>query len=164
MSKVREPLSEAEGGPCGLPLAIEAIGERWSFMILRAALNGIYHFEDFQSVLGIARNILSNRLARLVDHGVLVRQVLAEDRRKVEYRLTPKGLDLLPAMIALRQWGEKWGGGVPSTPVLVDEADRQPIRPVAILAHDGRPLTHHDLCWQHIEEIQPLAEPRREMA
>ena len=100
---------------------LEAMGERWSFMILRAAFNGIRHFEDFLTEISIARNILANRLSRLSESGILHRTPCPDDRRKVEYRLTEKGLDLLPTMIALRQWGEKWGTGVPSNPVLVDE-------------------------------------------
>jgi DNA-binding HxlR family transcriptional regulator len=125
---------------CALPAALEAMGERWSFLILRAAFNGLHHFEEFQSTLGIARNILANRLGRLVDHGILSREAMADDRRKVEYRLTQKGAELLPAMLALRQWGERWESGVPSTPVLVDERDHQPIRAIEILSHDGRAL------------------------
>ncbi len=132
---------------CGLPTALEVIGERWSFMILRAAFSGVCHFEDFIPVLGIARNILSNRLARLVEHGVMLRQPMAEDRRKVAYCLTPKGIDLLPAILALRQWGEKYGAGVPSNPVLVDARNEQPIARIEVLAQDGRELGWHDLCW-----------------
>jgi DNA-binding HxlR family transcriptional regulator len=139
---------------------LEAMGERWSFMILRAALNGVYHFEEFQTELGIARNILSNRLQRLVGHGILVRTVLPQDRRKVEYRLTEKGADLLAVMVALRQWGERWGTGVPSTPVLVDVRDLQPIQTVMLQAHDGRPLTKHDLCWMHAHEVQAIGDRR----
>lgn len=152
---LREDLS---ADACGLPAALEAMGERWSFMILRAAFNGVHHFEDFQSELGIARNILSNRLGRLVEHGILARQVMPCDRRKVEYRLTDKGAELLPTMVALRQWGERWGSGVPSTPVLVDARDQQPVRTVALLAHDGRVLGKHDLCWLHAHEVRPLGE------
>ena len=59
---------------CALPSALEAMGERWSFLILRGALSGIRHFEEFQSTLGIARNILANRLARLVENGIMLRQ------------------------------------------------------------------------------------------
>ena len=141
---------------CALPAALEAMGERWSFLILRAAFNGLHHFEEFQSTLGIARNILANRLGRLVDHGILTREAMADDRRKVEYRLTQKGAELLPAMLALRQWGEKWEAGAPSTPVLVDERDHQAIRPITIQSHDGRELSLHDLCWAHAEDVKPL--------
>lgn len=154
MGHLKENLREL--ADCALPAALEAMGERWSFLILRAAFNGLHHFEEFQSTLGIARNILANRLGRLVDHGILSREAMAEDRRKVEYRLTQKGVELLPAVLALRQWGEKWESGVPSTPVLVDLRDQQPIRKVDILSHDGRVLNVHDLCWVHAEDVKPL--------
>ena len=140
---------------CGLPAALESMGERWSFLILRAAFNGLHHFEEFQGTLGIARNILANRLGRLVDHGILTREAMADDRRKVEYRLTEKGADLLPAMLALRHWGEIWESG-PSTPVLVDARDHQPIRKIGIQSHDGRPLGLRDLSWAHAEDVRPL--------
>jgi len=142
-TELREPLSVE----CGLPQALEVMGERWSFMILRAAFNKLYHFEEFLSELGIARNILSNRLAKLVENGVLKREPCPDDRRKIEYRLTEKGLDLLPAMLALRQWGEKYSD-VPSNPVLVDSRDWLPIGGVAIKAHDGRELAYQELRWQ----------------
>lgn len=145
MGKLTEPLGDTNN--CGLPAALEVMGERWSFMILRAAFNGLHHFEEFLGTLGIARNILSNRLARLVEHGIMKREPLAEDRRKIEYRLTEKGLDLLPAMLALRQWGEKYGCGVPNNPVLCDERDGLPIGVIGIRAHDGRVLSPKELCW-----------------
>src|ERR1700740_3279819 len=99
MKKLSESSEEIQS--CGLPLALEGMGERWSFMILRAAFNGVCHFEEFLGVLGIARNILSNRLSKLVENGIMTREPCPEDRRKVEYRLTDKGEDLLPAMLAL---------------------------------------------------------------
>ncbi len=145
-SKLREPLSFVAG--CGLPLALEVMGERWSFMILRASFNGVRHFEEFLDQLGIARNILSNRLARLVESGILVREHCADDRRRIEYCLTPKGYDLLPAMLALRQWGEKWALGVPSNPVLCDARDGQPISAITIRAHDDRVLGPRELTWR----------------
>jgi DNA-binding HxlR family transcriptional regulator len=160
MTSLREKLNDLDQGHCALPMALEAMGERWSFMILRAAFNGVQHFEEFQQELSIARNILSNRLTRLVAHGIMKREVMEEDRRKVQYRLTEKGIDLLPAMVALRQWGEKWGAGVPSTPVLVDIRDEQPIGLVSILAHDGRVLGPHELVWKHLSELQGLGEAR----
>ena len=150
MGKVRERLDDTD---CGLPLALEAMGERWSFMILRAALNNVQHFEDFLSATGIARNILSNRLVRLVENGILMREPMADDRRKVVYRLTDKGMDLLPAMLALRQWGEKYGLGVPSNPVLTDKRDGLPIQPITVRAHDDRVLAKEDLQWLDRSEI-----------
>ena len=151
MGKLREPLDEIQS--CGLPMALEVMGERWSFMILRAAFNGVHHFEEFLSELGIARNILSNRLARLVEHGIMKREPLPDDRRKIEYRLTERGFDLLPAMLALRQWGEKHGLGVPANPVLCDDRDGQPIQAIAIHAHDGRLLSCNVLHWRDRSEL-----------
>jgi DNA-binding HxlR family transcriptional regulator len=151
MGKLREPLQEIAS--CGLPVALEAMGERWSFMILRAAFNGLHHFEEYLTELGIARNILSNRLARLVENGIMKREPLPGDRRKIEYRLTDKGFALLPAMLALRQWGEKYELGVPSNPVLCDARDGLPIAQIGIHAHDGRLLGHHDLHWRDRSEL-----------
>ena len=152
MGKLREPLRDIAA--CGLPAALEAMGERWSFMILRAAFNGVRHFEEFLSELGIARNILSGRLTKLVEVGILKRTPCPDDRRKVIYRLTDKGLDLLPAMIALRQWGERWETCTPSNPVLCDERDRRAIKPISIRAHDGREIDHTALCWIDESELR----------
>jgi DNA-binding HxlR family transcriptional regulator len=140
---------------CALPAALEAVGERWSFLILRAAFNGLAHFEEFQATLGIARNILSNRLGRLVEHGILLRDPDPADRRKVAYRLTDKGRELLPALIALRQWGDRWIAGMPSNPVLCDRQSRRPVTPVAVRAADGRALGLNELEWIDRAELPP---------
>ncbi|MEE1877979.1 winged helix-turn-helix transcriptional regulator [Altererythrobacter litoralis] len=162
MGDIRESLRDLI--ECGLPQALEVMGERWSFMILRASFNGVHHFEEFLSELGIARNILSNRLAKLVEHGILKREPCADDRRKIEYRLTEKGFDLLPAMIALRQWGQKYGAEVVEDPVLVDEIDRLPIGPVSILSHDGRILGPKDLALVKRENVGLRADGTRAIA
>ncbi|MEA3050834.1 MAG: hypothetical protein QOG84_2670 [Sphingomonadales bacterium] len=132
---------------CGISAALESVGERWSFLILRGAFNGLHHFEEFQQTLGIARNILSHRLGRLVEHGILRRDPDPADRRRVAYRLTDKGRDLLPVLLALRQWGERWVSGIPSNTVLVDRYNRQPVAPIVVRAADGRPLTVGDMEW-----------------
>jgi DNA-binding HxlR family transcriptional regulator len=137
---------------CGLSAALEVVGERWSFLIIRGVFNGLRHFEEFQSTLGIARNILSNRLARLVEHEILARQADPADRRKIVYTLTDKGKALLPVLVALRQWGERWVSGMPSNPVLVDRINRQPIEPVAVRAADGRTLAMGDMEWLDLGE------------
>ena len=131
---------------CPLPPAIELIGEKWAFLILRGALNGLQHFEQFQAGLGIARNILSNRLARLVEGGILERTADPDDRRKVIYSLTAKGEGLLPVVLALRQWGEAWGHGSQDI-VLADQRDGKPVRRIGVIAQDGRELGLHDLMW-----------------
>ena len=150
---VKPDVLKAIHAECGISAALEVVGERWSFLILRGAFNGLQHFEEFQATLGIARNILSNRLARLVEHGILKRQGDSDDRRKIVYRLSDKGRALLPVLIALRQWGERWVSGVPSNPVLVDRAARLPVEQIAVRAADGRPLTLGDLDWVDQAEL-----------
>ena len=131
---------------CPLPPAVELIGERWAFLIIRGALNGLEHFEQFQAGLGIARNILSNRLARLVEGGILERNPDPADRRKVVYSLTPKGEALLPVVLALRQWGEDWGHGCQEI-FLADKRDGMPVRRICVHGHDGRELKLGDMMW-----------------
>jgi DNA-binding HxlR family transcriptional regulator len=143
---------------CGISAALQVVGERWSFLILRGAFNGLHHFEEYQSTLGIARNILSNRLARLVEHGLLKREPDPTDRRKVAYKLTEKGRELLPVLIALRHWGERWVSGVPCNPVLVDRQSRRPIARITVRAADGRVLELHELDWVDRSEISETDE------
>ena len=131
---------------CPLPPAVELIGEKWAFLILRGALNGLQHFEQFQAGLGIARNILSNRLGKLVKGGILERRADPDDRRKVVYSLSAKGEALLPVVLALRQWGEEWGHGQHDI-MLADQRDGQPIQRIAVHAQDGRELSLHELMW-----------------
>lgn len=131
---------------CPLPAAVELIGEKWAFLILRGTFNGLQHFEEFQAGLGIARNILSDRLSKMVAGGILERTPDPADKRRVIYALTAKGEGLLPVVLALRQWGEEWGYGKMDI-VLADRRDGLPVRKMCVQAQDGRPLTLSDLTW-----------------
>ena len=148
---------------CPLPAAIELIGEKWAFLILRGALNGLRHFEQFQAGLGIARNILSNRLSRMVEGGILERTADADDRRKVVYSLSKKGEALLPVVLALRQWGEDWGHGRQEL-VLVDRKSGRPVRRIRVLGENGRELGLHDLSWAVRSEADEHAATNRTAA
>ena len=103
----RSPLSP---DICNLAAAIKLIGDRWTLLILRAALYGVRRFDDFQSELGTPRTVLSDRLKRLTNAGILVRRPYREQGRRArsEYLLSEAGEDLRPAMISLTQWGDKW--------------------------------------------------------
>jgi len=146
---------------CPIPAAVELIGEKWAFLILRGALNGLHHFEEFQAGLGIARNILSDRLGKMVAGGILERTPDPSDKRKVVYSLTPKGEGLLPAFLALRQWGEEWGYGKMQV-VLADRHHGKPVRKICVLSHDGRELELHDLMW--IDREDAAARPLKTAA
>lgn len=136
---------------CPIPGAVELIGEKWAFLILRGAFNGLHHFEEFQAGLGIARNILSDRLSKMVAGGILERQPDPADKRRVIYSLTQKGEGLLPVVLALRQWGEEWGYGKMDI-VLADRRDGKPVRKMCVQAEDGRPLALADLTWVRRDE------------
>ena len=144
---------------CPLPPAVELIGEKWAFLILRGALNGLQHFEQFQAGLGIARNILSNRLGKLVEGGILERRSDPDDGRKVVYSLSAKGEALLPVVLALRQWGEDWGHGKQDI-MLADQRDGQPIQRIVIHAQDGRELSLRELMWVERTTGASLKRPR----
>ena len=95
---------------CAIGAAVEILGERATFLVLREAFNGVRRFDDMQRRTGMPRQLLSNRLARLVGEGLLRRVPYQEtgQRSRDEYRLTGKGLDLYPVLVALMQWGDRY--------------------------------------------------------
>ncbi len=125
---------------CALARALDVAGDRWSLLIVRDAMDGARSFTDFQQRTGIARNILTERLRKLVDHG-LITQVEAPSGKRRVYTLTAAGKDLFPVIVTLRQWGERhaFEAGEPHS-VLVDEHGGVVPQVVAV-GTDGRPLT-----------------------
>jgi len=93
---------------CSVARALNEVGDWWSLLIVLHAMYGTRRFVDFQQQLGIAKNILCDRLACLVDNDVLRKVDVGEHGSRFEYRLTEKGRDLFPVVVALRQWGDKW--------------------------------------------------------
>jgi DNA-binding HxlR family transcriptional regulator len=93
---------------CSVAQCLEAVGEWWSLLIIRDAFFGVTRFDQFQERLGISRNILNQRLARLVDHEILDKVRYSEHPPRYDYRLTAKGRDLWPVLTAMRQWGDKY--------------------------------------------------------
>jgi DNA-binding HxlR family transcriptional regulator len=115
-----------EGQDCSIARALEIVGERWTLLIVRDAFLGRSRFEQFQESLGIARNVLTDRLKRLVDEGILERRRYSERPERYEYHLTPKGRDLSLALAALRQWGEEHLGEEQRR-VLRRSSDEEPV-------------------------------------
>jgi DNA-binding HxlR family transcriptional regulator len=91
---------------CSIARALEVVGERWTLLILRDASLGVKRFDDFQASLGVARSVLTNRLGRLVDEGVLERRRYQTNPDRFEYVLTRKGRELLPVIFHLMKWGD----------------------------------------------------------
>ncbi|MDY6816684.1 MAG: helix-turn-helix domain-containing protein [Pseudomonadota bacterium] len=131
---------------CSVARALNEVGDWWSLLIVLQAMYGTRRFVDFRQELGIARNILCDRLARLVDNGVLRKVDVGEHGSRFEYRLTEKGRDLFPVVIALRQWGDKWNPAPDQGPLdLRDRATGRPIQDVKVRDAGGQPLSIRDV-------------------
>jgi DNA-binding HxlR family transcriptional regulator len=95
---------------CSIRRTLDVVGEKWTLLVIRDAFYGVRRFDDFHRAIGCARNILAARLATLVEHGILERHAYREpgSRPRFEYRLTDKGRELYPALVALKLWGDRW--------------------------------------------------------
>jgi DNA-binding HxlR family transcriptional regulator len=131
---------------CSVAQALEVLGDWWTLLIVREAFFGTRRFADFEAELRISKNILTRRLAHLVEHGVLERVDAGEHGPRFEYQLTPMGKDLTTVLTALRQWGDRWivGEGKESLHVL-DRRTGKPIPRLRITGEDGQPLGGRDL-------------------
>ncbi|WP_407180848.1 winged helix-turn-helix transcriptional regulator [Bradyrhizobium sp. STM 3562] len=131
--------------PCPVGRSVDAVGDWWSLMIVRDALDGVRRFSDFLASLGIAKNMLATRLRTLVEREILEIVPASDGSAYSEYVLTSKGRGLFPVIVALRQWGEEFFFDSTERHVrLVDRAERQPVRKLELHAHDGRLLKAED--------------------
>lgn len=103
---------------CSLARSLAVVGDRWTLLILRDAFLRIRRFDDFQSSTGIARRVLAERLAKLVDNGILEKRPYQDRPVRYEYTLTSKGLDLYPVILALAHWGDAHFAGADGPPLL----------------------------------------------
>jgi len=140
---------------CSIARTVDMLGDWWTPLVIRTAFLGARRFDDFQSALGIPRNVLTDRLRTLEDQGVLERRQYSERPPRFEYRLTEKGIDLYPVIITMMAWGDRWldwpdgppmrlvhrDTGETLDPVLVDRRTGEPIDPRrtrAVTAGRGR--------------------------
>jgi DNA-binding HxlR family transcriptional regulator len=130
-----------QGQNCSIARALEVVGERWTLLIVRDVFLGLRRFDEFQESLGIARNVLTDRLNRLVEEGILERVRYSERPERHEYRLTAKGRELNIALTALRQWGDTYLSEKPPR-LLRRKTDRKPV--VAALVPKGTPVLRAD--------------------
>tara|TARA_B110000091_G_C13622500_1_gene393608 strand:- start:19 stop:480 length:462 start_codon:yes stop_codon:yes gene_type:complete len=129
---------------CSLAQSLEIVGERWSLLIIRDTAFGIRRFDHIQQSLGIARNILTQRLSKLTNEGILVKARGKAGR--MEYQLTDKGWDLQPLLLSLFQWGEKYQPHPEGERMcFVDSTSGNPIQPMAVRSSDGRLLKSADV-------------------
>ncbi|HEY0993582.1 MAG TPA: helix-turn-helix domain-containing protein [Kofleriaceae bacterium] len=131
---------------CSIARSLEILGDWWTLLVVREAFLGVRRFADFAANLSIARNILAARLDHLVEHGVMDRVDAGVHGTRYEYELTPMGKDLITALTALRQWGDRWVFGEGKEPVLVrDRRTGRPVPRVRILDETGAPIGGRDL-------------------
>lgn len=137
---------------CPVARSVDLLGDRWSLLIVRNAFDGMTRFGDFQRSLGVARNILSDRLRKLVEAEILTLQGASDGTAYQEYVLTDKGERLFPVIVALRQWGEQnlFAQGERHS-LLVDRRTGRPVPFMAAAAHDGTALLPVDTEVQKIE-------------
>lgn len=133
---------------CSVARTLAVIGERWTMLILREAFMGRHRFDDFQRNIGIARNILATRLRALVKDGILERSPADGEHARVEYRLTRKGVDLYPVMVAMLKWGDAWlwPAGDKRPPIqLVHRGCGAKAMPSLVCSHCGDPVGARDM-------------------
>ena len=129
------------GMNCSVGAALEILGERWSFLVIREAFLGSRRFDQFQANLGIARNVLTTRLHTLVAEDVLARNRYQERPERYEYVLTEKGRALYPIIVALMAWGDRWASPRNGPPaILVDRETLRPLEPALVDRQTGAPI------------------------
>ncbi|WP_375058020.1 winged helix-turn-helix transcriptional regulator [Zobellella sp. DQSA1] len=127
--------------PCPVARSVDVVGDRWSLLIVRDAFDGMRRFSDFQRSLGMARNILSDRLRKLVEAGILETKPASDGTAYQEYVLTPQGESLFPVVVALRQWGEQhlFNPGERHS-VLINKRTGKAVPPLVLHDSDGTTL------------------------
>lgn len=131
---------------CSIARTLEVVGEWWTLLILREVFNGVRRFEEMRANLGIARNILTTRLQTLVAHDILERRRYQERPERFEYRLTAKGRDLYPILVAFMGWGDRWTASQDAPPVLLEHKRcGHEGTPVLACVHCGEPVGPFDM-------------------
>ena len=131
---------------CTVASTLEVIGERWTMHVLREAFLGVRRFEEFRRNIGVARNILSDRLNTLVAEGILRREPYSEHPPRHEYRLTRKGVDLYGILVELGKWGNKWAPGPHGQGIVLRHRGcGAVVEPVLVCPECGEPVTAWDL-------------------
>ena len=131
---------------CGVAQALEAIGDWWTLLIVRDAFFGARRFGEFEASLGIAKNILTDRLRHLVEHGIFEKVDVGNAGERFEYRLTKKGEALLTVLTAMREWADEWVFGRGKEPLIVRERKTgHRIPRLRVADRDGVALARKDL-------------------
>lgn len=141
---------------CPVARSVEVIGDRWSLLIVRDIMDGLHRFGDLQRSLNVARNILSDRLHKLIAAEILQTRAASDGTSYQEYILTDKGEQLFPIVVALRQWGEQYLFGENEThSVLIEKTTRQPVPLMIPISNEGTVL---NTTSTEVLKVNPLSE------
>ncbi len=135
---------------CSVARTLSVVGERWTLLIVRDAFMGVRRFEDFQRDLGITRHLLSERLRKLVAHGIFARVAYQQKPERYEYRLSEKGLDLYPILISLLGWGDRWMSDEHGPPLRLENR---------ACGHEGAPVLCCSECGEPVSPADMRARP-----
>ena len=134
---------------CSVERTLNILGDRWIFLILREAFFGVHHYDKFQENLGIATNILSQRLKSLVENQIFKKEKDENDARRSVYQLTAKGLDLYGVTLSLISWGDRWLGGENGAPLLLHHTSCQhKLSTIICCKHCGEEVLPHDIRYE----------------
>lgn len=154
--------SRFENMQCAVAQAMDQIGDEWSILVIRDAFFGARRFSDFQKSTLIARNVLTDRLTKLVENGVFERVDVGTRGTRYEYQLTEKGKDLFILLTALRDWGDKWIFGEGNEPLkVIDRKTRRPISKLVVTDADGNEVQTGDVT---VDPIPFFAKSRKKQA
>lgn len=137
--------NDYDGQLCSIARALELIGERWTLLVIRDVFRGRRRFDELQASLGIARNVLSSRLQRLVDEGILEKRAYQERPARYEYFLTDRGLDLWPVLVTMLKWGDKHLSDAGPPIILLHKECGGEVTDHLTCQKCGEPLTAHDV-------------------
>lgn len=138
--------SSFSGMSCSVAKTLDIIGEWWTLLILRDVFYGVRRFEGLRTHLGISRKVLAGRLERLTDEAILKKVLYQSQPQRYEYRLTKKGLELLPILLTIMNWGDKWMSEPDMTPVVFIHKDcGEKTTPKLVCSHCGGGLDAHNV-------------------
>ncbi|MGY0064667.1 winged helix-turn-helix transcriptional regulator [Streptomyces sp. LZ34] len=153
---------EVDTEDCSIRRALEVVGEKWTLLILRDAVNGVRRFDDFHRHVGLSQAVLADRLRKLVASGILRSTPYQEPGRRTrhEYRMTRKGWDLWPVLVALMQWGDAYAAGPDGPPLrLRHEGCGAPVRAAVVCCAEETPVTPRQVAVEpgHAASARPTA-------
>lgn len=156
--RASDPLVLERVRPCSVARTLQIIGDRWSFLLIREMFFGVRRFDEFLANLGIASNILTDRLQRLTEHGLVVKRAYQSRPERFEYRFTDKGRDLYGSMLTMMHWGDKWLAGGKAPLLLRHRKCQHDFHAEVTCSECRQPLDPHHISYEMRYSLEPVAD------